>query len=364
MKQQISALQTVALIYNTIVPTAILVVPNVVVSHSHQDAWVSIIGAIALAVLIALLCGTIAKNNPGLSFPAWMSKRFGKTIGLVAGLILTQYYVSISCVILQEFTNILSDQILIITPDIMLMTLILIVASFAAYSGIEVIARVNGVVTTITIITYTTSFFMFTGLVDLNQLKPFLTNGITHMAYGGLLPLGWLSESAIILVLVPFLKNSAKAGQYATWGTVLAGLHLTITVMLCIAVFGPQLPVQFRYPSFSMIEVLKVGNTLERIDILFVSFWLCTIYVKMSLFLFASYHCLTETLKIKPSKPILLALALLILMTSVTSFQDESKFDKLSEHVTPYELMAINVLLPALIGIGLLVKKKLRKPAS
>ncbi|MNV93318.1 Spore germination protein [compost metagenome] len=95
----------------------------------------------------------------------------------------------------------------------MLMFLILLVACFAANSGIEVIARVNGVVTTITIVTYTTSFFMFIGLIDMSQLKPFLTNGISHIAYGGLLPLGWLSESAIILLPVPLLKNNAKAGQ-------------------------------------------------------------------------------------------------------------------------------------------------------
>ncbi|MDF2923745.1 MAG: hypothetical protein K0R57_2659 [Paenibacillaceae bacterium] len=357
MKEKISGIQTVAIVYNTIVPTAILVVPNIVISHSRQDAWISILGALILALGFAVLTGAIVRNNPGMSFPVWISKRFGKIAGLVGGLLLAQYYISISAVILQEFINILSDQILLKTPNIVLMSLILIVSAYAVHSGIEVIARVNGVVTVITMLAYCISFFLFVNLIDFHLLAPVMNNSLSKISFGGLLPLGWMSESAIILVLMPYLKDTAKAGKYAVYGTVLAGLHLTITVVLCIAVFGPDLPQQFRYPSFSMIEVIRIGATLERIDILFVSFWLCTIYVKMSLFLFGAYHCLTETLQMKPSKPLLFALSMLVLLTTVTSFQSETSFDMQSQHVTPYELLTINLLLPAVIWIGLQLKK-------
>jgi spore germination protein KB len=358
MKEHISTIQLAALLYNAIVPTAILVVPNVVITHSHQDAWASILGATAIGVGLAFFLGMIVKANPGTSFPAWMKKRFGRFAGIAVGLLLTQYYISISSVILEEFTNILTDQILIESPSYVLMAVIMAIACYAVYMGIEVIARVNGVVTTITVVAYCISFFMFVNLIDLRQLQPVLNHSLSKISYGGLLPFGWISEIAILLILAPYLKNSATAGKAAVWGTVFAGFHLAITVTLCITVFGPHLPVQFRYPSFTMIEVIKLGTTLERLDILFVSFWLCTIYIKMFLFLFGAYHCLTETLGLKRSRPLLLALGLTIVMTAAVSLQDEGEFDMLSQHVTPYELFNLNVILPLIIGLGLLVTRK------
>lgn len=358
MKQQISTLQLVAMLYNTIVPTAILIVPSVVLAHAHQDAWISILSAMLIGIGIAALTGTIAARNPGLAFPAWLSQRFGRVVGLIVGLALTFYYISISSVILKEFTNILTDQILLETPTVVIMILIMAVAGFAVYYGVEVIARLNGVVTSITIAAYVLSFFMFVDLIDFNELQPVMDHSLSKIAYGGLLPLSWLSEVAIVLLLAPYLKKTANAMKAAIWGTALAGFHLAITVALCITVFGPILPVQFRYPSFSMIEVIKMGSTLERLDIMFVAFWLCTIYTKIMLFLFGAYHCLTNTLNLKPSRPILFAICLLILMTAATSLQGQAKFDLDSQHVTPYELLAMNVLLPCLIGLGLIMFKK------
>ncbi|MNN77052.1 Spore germination protein [compost metagenome] len=107
-----------------------------------------------------------------------------------------------------------------------------------------------------------------------------------------------------------------------------------------------------------MIEIIKLGTTLERLDMLFVSFWVCTIYIKMTLFLFGAFHCLTETFRIKSSKSVLLGLNLVIMMTAFVSFHDETVFDNQTQHITPYELLAINVGLPLLLVVALLIRKK------
>lgn len=359
MKERISVWQLGALIYATIIPTAILVVPSVVMAHSKQDAWISITAATVLGVGIAWLTGTIAMRVPQqFSFLGWISQRLGKWIAVLIGLLLSLYYISISSIILQEFTNILSDQILFETPGWVIMAIILSVCSYAVYGGIEVIARVNGVVTTIAIITYCISLLLFVNLIEPSQLRPVMTNPMNHIAYGGLLPLGWMSETALVLLLGPFLQSKKNIAKAAMGGTLAAGFHLTITVALCLILFGPIMPQQFRYPTFSMIEIIKLGTTLERLDILFVSFWVSTIYIKMALFLFGAFHCLTETFTIKPSKSVLLGLNLVIMMTAFVSFHDETVFDNQMQHITPYELLGMNLVLPLILVVALFIRKK------
>lgn len=359
MKERISVWQLTALIYTTIIPTAILVVPSVAMSHSKQDAWISILGATILGAGIAWLTGSIAMRIPAkLSFLGFISSRLGRAAAVIVGLLLTIYYISTSSIILQEFTNILSDQILFITPDPLIMIIILSVCYYAVMEGIEVVARVNGIVTTVSIITYCISLLMFINLIEPYQLQPVMSNSLPHIAHGGLLPLGWMSEAALILILGPYVKAKDGIRKATIGGTVAAGFHLMITVALCLILFGPVLPQQFRYPTFSMIEIIKLGTTLERVDILFVSFWVCTIYIKMSVFLFGAFHCLTETFRIKPTKILLLGLCLVILMTSITSFNDESIFDNQNQHVTPYDLLGMNLILPLVLAGGLWIARR------
>ncbi|MNP77128.1 hypothetical protein D3C76_1744850 [compost metagenome] len=46
------------------------------------------------------------------------------------------------------------------------------------------------------------------------------------------------------------------------------------------------------------------------------------------------------------------------MMTAFVSFHDETVFDNQTQHITPYELLAINVGLPLLLVVALLIRKK------
>lgn len=139
------------------------------------------------------------------------------------------------------------------------------------------------------------------------------------------MPTGLFSEIAYLLILLPFLQDRSKAGKIALAGVLMSGLHVGVTIVLTILVYGPGLPPLYQYPSFSMIEVIQIGHFMERIDILFVAFWICTIYVKIAVFLFGAYHCFTEAFRLRPSRPILGILLLWILLTSSFAFQGDVK---------------------------------------
>lgn len=358
MKQKMSSFQAGLLLYTTVVPTAILITPSVVMAYARQDAWMSIAGAMFAALCFAVLIGVMVRLNPGLTFQAWIGQRLGRTAAFAVGLPLGLYYLSISSVILQDFATIMSHQILPQTPHSIVMTLILFVAGYAVWSGIEVIARSNAVVTVIAWIPYGFSLILFSRIIRPEHLLPMLQQHPAAIAYGGILPLSWYSEVAVLLILAPFLQHRHKAAKIAVWGVVLSGFHLLITVLLALFVFGPELPQRFQYPSFSMIEVLRFGTVMERIDILFVAFWICTVYIKISVFLFGTYHCFLETFRLRSSRVLLGGLLAVVMLTSLTAYRDEVRFIQMNRLAIPYEHLAFNVGLPLLIGLGLMVRRK------
>ncbi|WP_438447839.1 GerAB/ArcD/ProY family transporter [Gorillibacterium sp. sgz5001074] len=357
MKPMITNIQAIVLLYTTVTPTAILTIPGVVMTHAKQDAWISILMATLLGVCAALLVGTIVAHNPGITVQAWVTRRLGRFAGTAVSLLLAYYYITISTIILREFTGIMTSQILPHTPIFIVMIIILIVTGYAVVSGLEAIARSNVFVTAISMVPYFFSLLLFQKLIDFGRLWPFFQHPPGVLAYSGLLPAGWFSEIAVLLILAPYLKHRSKARKIALWGVGLSGFHLTVTVILAILVFGPNLPQLYQYPSFSMIEVIRIGTTLERIDILFSAFWICTIYIKMAIFLFGAYHCLLEALHLRPSKTLLGALLLFIMLSSVSSYRDDVHFGQVNRWGTPYELLSFNLLLPLLIGIGLWLRR-------
>lgn len=151
MKKTISSFQAAVLLYTTIVPTAILVLPGVVMSYSGQDAWLSVAAATLAGIGFAVLVGAIASSNPGMSFQAWVASRFGRLPGLAVSLMLAFYYISTSAVVLRQFSAIVTGQILPRTPPYVVSSLVLLVAGYAVLSGIEVIARTNVFVTVISL---------------------------------------------------------------------------------------------------------------------------------------------------------------------------------------------------------------------
>ncbi|MBE1441682.1 GerAB/ArcD/ProY family transporter [Paenibacillus sp. OAS669] len=355
MIQKISSFQAILLVMSSIIPTAILTVPSIVVQASGQDAWISIALATAIGIGVAYMTGQICRQTPSssVSFVDWLSLRLGTWAGTGTGFLLGYYYFITALIIIREFVNFLAENVLTRTPVFALLLVTIAVAMYAVSCGIEVIARINIIVFMMSIVVLFITTILVLKDIHPEFLLPVWEHPISTIVQGGFIPSSWLSEVSVLLILAPFLNRSAEAGRIGSWGIILTGFELGLIVVSAVTLFGPRLVSLMSYPTFNVISIIRLGSFLERIDILFISIWICLMYVKISIFMFCALHCFIRTFRVRNEKPFSFALALFALLSTYYFWPRSSDFIHFTMYpLTPF-ILTFNVLLPLLIWLAL-----------
>ncbi|SFE73023.1 spore germination protein KB [Paenibacillus catalpae] len=361
MKPAISTMQTVALVQSTITPTIVLAVPSVMVSIAHHDAWISGIIAAVVGLVMALGIAMIGKANNGQLFVAWMESLFGKPIGLTIGLMLGIYYFNSFCVILRSFANFVSDIVLDATPLFMLTSIMVLVAAFTVMQGIEAVARSASMVLFLIMVVIPVSVFILYTDIDFKRLIPVFDTSPVRMAIASFPPIGWLSEVSILLLLTPYMKKPGSVLRAGLIGSLLSSSQLVLVILLGLTIFGQQLVPLMSYAFVNVMAIVEVGEFLERIEVFTVSVWFLTMYIKLSVFLFASVHCLFHSLRLHSERHTVIGLSLLAIATASGEWPRNMNSGLMATLVNMPVLLIMNIALPVLIAIGLLFTRGRRK---
>ncbi|PWW08286.1 spore germination protein KB [Paenibacillus cellulosilyticus] len=357
MKPEISTLQTVAIVINTITPTALLSIPSVTIGFAANDAWISVLIAAVAGVIIAITIAAICKTNPGFLFIEWMENRFGRIVGMVVGLLLGVYYFNSFCMIVRQFANFIADMVLDETPIVMLIAVMVGVAAFSIAHGIEAVARSAALVMFMVILVIPVSVGLNFDDINLKKLLPFFDAGTSRIGLAAISPIGWLSEISILLILQPYMKNPKSVMKAGIIGSLGSAAQLLIVTVMAVSVFGSEVVRMMSYPLFNMVGIVEVGKFLERIEIYTVSVWGMTMYVKMSVFLFASVHCITYTFRLKSIRHTLFSISLLAIVTTIVTWTRNLELGRFVIVDSIPFLSMFNIILPLCIGFCLLVTR-------
>ncbi|MDQ0194066.1 spore germination protein KB [Paenibacillus wynnii] len=334
---------------NTIFPTVTVVLPGIIGNYAEQDAPFVIILSALVGLGIAALVGTVIRINNGAPFLDWIGEKSSSLIATVLGLLLLQFYLSTSSGILREFVNFIKDNVLLNTPVTVLTLLILLITIYMVKQGIESIARVNSIV--IMPLVFFTPLYLIglSGNLNIHRLLPLFDHNVAEFTLGSLTPISWLSEVAVLLFLAPYLKSPQKARFIGWLGLLSVSLLLMFSVITSLLVFGPDYIKLTTYPGFSTTSVLHIGKFIERMDILFISYWVLSIYLKFSIFLFATVECFKQTFRVKGSTPYIGALGLVIALECLFTWHDPAKFNAYSNEACYLVFILFNALLPLAI---------------
>lgn len=363
MNGKIGTSQAAMLVVTTILPTAIVVLPEIIGTYAEQDSLLAIMMSTLIGFGIAALIGTIIRNNNGAPFLDWIGARSSPLLATLLGLLLLQFYLDTSAIILREFVNFVKDNVLLNTPISVLTTLILVITIYMVRQGIECIARVNSLILLLFLFFIPLYVFGLASDMNVHRLLPIFDHSLSTITLASLTPTSWMSEVAILLFLAPYLKSPQKARLMGYMGLLFVFLMMMFSMITTMMVFGPQYLKLTAYPGFSTVGIIQIGKFIENLDILFISYWVLAIYLKFSIFLFATVECFKQTFRVKSSRPFIGALGLVITLECLFTWTDPAKLNMYNKEGRFLVFILFNVLLPlaVLLLTGLRQAKSKRK---
>ena len=351
--------QGILFIVSTIVPSALLSLPSIVLQYADKDAWISIILTTGIGIMLAIIYGTVFLKNPGLTIFDIVQNKLGIFFRYLIGFLLMTYYFLDSISVLRQFINFITDSVMKQTPAFVIGGIAILIALYASFQGIEVISRVNLIIILISFMSFSISTLFYLKEMDFTQLLPIFDTPWNDIALGGVSVLSWFAEVAVILVIAPYLQHNKNVRKVAVIGILITGLSMTWTLIGVVAVFGSEILPMYHYPTFSVFRIIEVANFIERIDALFIAVWMGTMMMKLTIFLFSCLHCFFQTFRIKHEQPFFIPFGLLVLSFSLNAWNNQSEFANFSHYAAISYSLFFNILIPLfLFFVGFLKNRK------
>lgn len=358
-KGKISSYQFVALVTLYTIGSTILVVPGSMAANLKQDAWIAAVIGVGVGLLLVWLYSAVGSIFPNQTLvelnETLLGKWFGKTV-----FFLFIFFTLTSCSqVLFYLGNFLLSEIMPATPMIWTHIIFMIVIIMGVRLGIEPLARCAEILFPCFII-----LFMILTLFTLPQIKvkniqPVLEAGMKPILWSTLVFISIASLTLIVLLMVfPAHMNNLKETRKAFFiGHFIGGLIMVMIITLSIFILGPFHTARYLYPSYELARKATIGNFLERIEAILAIMWLFSLYIKTSLYFYATVLGLGQVLKLKDHRPLTFPIGMMIVILSIFVYPNvayQQKWDTVTW--IPY-ILTIGLFYPIfLLGVAMFRK--------
>lgn len=285
---QISIRQVFRLFVFDFVGGSTLVLPAGLSALSGADGLFSIVLGGGIASLYLFYLGMVARrmDTDFLAFmrqtlPQWLTK--GILIILVIHCILVAGYAA------YIFADVMKLGLVSGEKYSLVLALLLLVAAYAVYGGVESRARVYEILFWVIFVPLFLMLFLAARDVEPENLTPFFATPLPDVGKGSILVLFCLMPLFLVLFFPAYVGKKKKGKMISA---VFAALWTALGVMAVLYVillgnFGQASLASMRYPAVTLMSSIELrGSFLKRFDAFMIGIWFFTLFALVNVFLF------------------------------------------------------------------------------
>ncbi len=348
-EERIDTGQAILILVAAILPTAILTVPDPVLRLAGQDAWLSVALATAAGLLIALLAANLSLLFPQKSLFSFSEELMGKTAGKILGFLYIFWLVQANTVIINEFASFLCIALMPNTPSAVFFVVVIAVAGYAVYGGLEVLARYSQLFLPLLLGLLFVSFLLTAPDIKITRLLPIFDAGLPAIIKSASLPLSLFGEVIVLTVIAPNLEDKRKARRAAVLATLINGAAFLLGVLVVILVLGPEVGSSYIFPTYNAVRTVSIANFLERLESIVVAVWMLGGFAKVGVFYYAAVLGSSQVLELRDYRPLVTPVGTILLAFSLMC-QNATELLHFVTKVWPcYAITVFEVGLPLLL---------------
>ena len=248
--------------------------------------------ALAMNFVLVLPVYFLNKQGPGSNI---LEKSFSvsRILGGIVCVFYAIYFVGVDCYYLAFFqvltTNVLDPEV----PAWLASFAIMAVAVYAAYKGLEAIARVSGIVLVILGLGLVLILGMLVPEIDPQNFPPFFYEG-GEQTFSGMIQ--FLSRStgiATMALILPQVSGNRKLG-FTVWSFVIYAF-MAVTITILVGALGEYSSTQL-FPFYAAASMAQAGP-FQRVNSAFIGIWVIGLFVKLAIDVYLSAMCVSQMCK-------------------------------------------------------------------
>ncbi len=343
---------------NSILASMFLVSPALLTKETGQDAWMIVLIAGVFGVLYGYFVMSVGFRHPDKNLVEHSINILGPWLGRVVAIIYALFFLHLSACLILSFGSLLITETMPETPLAVLNVLLVLIAAYGAYLGLEVFTRVNEIIFPLSLVVLMAIFAI--GIPDMNfeLLKPFFTHTPSQMMRASMVLFALYAEGTFVLMIIPSLPKSNMTWQIAFPVALILSFMMLADVGALIAMFGHEDVERMVFPTYEFAKVVRLGGFLERIESLLVGVWVGTVGLKVTAFYYVSALALAQALNLRDYRPLILPYAFILMVLSLIGWSDTNEITRYLINYFP--LFALTVLggTPILLYLAGIIRKR------
>lgn len=316
--------------------------------------WIAGLLATLMGGLNALFLARLAGLFGGGNVVGFVRSLGGRVAAVIVGAVFFGFALTVASVSLRDFSELMVTAFFQETPLLVFSIVMALLVSWAAYEGLEVIARMAQFLLPLTL-----AGILFSSILSLPQgggiknFLPVMEEGWGHTLRGGITQWALFGDVAVWLILLPYLDKSTKNYRFMPLSIVLAGALLEAVLLFIINGLGAGVATRQTYPFLTLVSSVTLAGFVERIEGGFLIIWVAANFMKITVFYFAALVCLRLCWDPGKRYYVVLPLTLVMILQSILMFNSYHSVRMFLRPET-YAVVASVVFLAVPVMAGLL----------
>ncbi|WP_339165115.1 endospore germination permease [Siminovitchia sp. FSL W7-1587] len=347
-KGKISALQMAILLYPTILATAILSMPAITAKYAGNDLWISSTISSFIGFLTVYIAVRLHNIYPGKTAIQICEDIAGRIPGKVIGFIILYFYIQSTGLITRSYSEFIVSSFLFKTPQIVVISLMVLLCAFCIHGGLEVLGRAGQLLFPLLVVPLFAAILFLARDFEFGNILPVLDKGIVPPLKGSVAPAGWFAEFFLIAFLLPFLSDKKKGMKYGMTAVLSVMITIVFVDLLVLFVLGATTANKV-YPLMNVVRYAKLSGFFENMEAVVMAVWIVGAFVKISVFYYAGVLGTAQWLNLSDYRPIIWPVGIFVVQFSF--WAEESMMD-LTHYlvvVFPFFSVFVQVIIPALL---------------
>ncbi|MEW9702112.1 endospore germination permease [Paenibacillus sp. SI8] len=322
---------------------------NVLIRVSEIDAWFSYLLSIFYVFLIAAFFGYMAKLFPARNIFEISMLLLGRAGGTIVNLLMLFHFWESTVLDVSSMSRFTYTLLLHNTPIEILILVPCLLLIYFGRTSIEIIARVNDLFYPLFVIVTLLMPLLLANEFHLPLITPVLTMPFQNIASGNILALG---NTGDIFILGAFLHTVYNAKQFRSsirHGSMLGIFLFTLVIFLVLIVLGPNMPANFIYPGYNLVQMIHVTDFLDRVDLVLLTIWLPTLAGKYIVAYLAILIGINSMMNQRDYPIMNKPVALLFCLTTCLSFKSTTELLSFANFSSPVIVLAYQPLVMAIL---------------
>ncbi|WP_129730996.1 GerAB/ArcD/ProY family transporter [Ectobacillus funiculus] len=259
---------------------------------AKQDAWLVMLIGMIPGFLLFMLFLAIQRLEPDKDLIQMLIQYFGSFFGRLIAFSYVCNFMYESMRNVRDFGDLTLMTFLSKTPISVVMLVMMLLASYVLFKGVEVFFRVAEFMLLGVLFFYLLLIILYfsSGIVHIDRLFPILENGIIPVLKGAfpdpiLFPFGQL---VLFLMYWNYLNDKDDIVKISIRAYVFVGIFLTILSILNIAILGVPYVSVSNLPLLASVRLIQIADFLERFDAFVVLLLYVGIFIKVTLWYLAA----------------------------------------------------------------------------